>query len=247
MHNSILFLAVLAVFFVGSSASVKAMQQPVVLELFTSQGCSSCPPADALLKQLSTEDPSLIPLSFHVHYWDYLGWKDPFSSTQNTDRQKAYAGTIGQGQIFTPQLIVDGSISTIGSREDEVRQAITSARQVAPIINLSIMADKSDGRLVATLTPKDGMGSQDNADVWEVYFRHYSKTSVSNGENGGRTLESINNVTGIKWLGTWKQADKNHTIPLSGEIDDGLAIIVQAPHQGRILGAGIYMKPNATH
>src|SRR5581483_3518730 len=94
-----------------------------VLELFTSQGCSSCPPADALAGRLST-DPGLLVLSFHVDYWDDLGWKDSFSSQQSTDRQYQYARALRQQTVFTPQLIVNGRRSLVGSQENEVRKAI---------------------------------------------------------------------------------------------------------------------------
>src|SRR5271170_2274982 len=111
---------------------------PVVLELFTSQSCSSCPPADALLKQLSASDPDLLPLSFHVDYWDYLSWKDTYSSPAYTNRQKTYAQALGQNGVFTPQLIVNGTTSVVGSNENDVDQAIAAARRTPPAVSVSL-------------------------------------------------------------------------------------------------------------
>ena len=128
-------------------AAAQASQKTVVLELFTSQGCSSCPPADALLHRLSAEDPTLLPLSFHVHYWDSLGWKDPFSSTQNTDRQNAYAQNFGDSQVYTPELVVDGMSGVVGSQETKVRNAIALAKAEQSAVNVFIgAAGRSDGK-----------------------------------------------------------------------------------------------------
>jgi hypothetical protein len=238
-------IPLLAVMIALSAGPVRAAtnEQPVVLELFTSQGCSSCPPADALLKQLAATDPSLVPLSFHVHYWDYLGWKDPFSSTANTDRQRTYARALSAGSVFTPQMIVNGTTSAIGSNEGAIRQAIAAARQTPTTANVAIAPD-ADGRLTVTVMAKTL--THDDAEVWGVYFNHYRKTNVGAGENGGRTLENINNVTAIERLGTWSQADTSTTFPLDTPPEDGFAVIVQAPGQGRVLGAAAFVQAPAS-
>src|SRR5688572_4445559 len=108
-----------ALLMAGISLPAFAAERPVVLELFTSQGCSSCPRADALLRHLAADDPSILPLSFHVHYWDRLGWKDPFSSAESTARQQAYRD-MHNGRMYTPQLIVEGAASAIGSNKAQV-------------------------------------------------------------------------------------------------------------------------------
>ena len=235
---------ILATFWVllSGSLGIAATTEPIVLELFTSQGCSSCPPADALVKQLSTNDPSLLPLSFHVHYWDYLGWKDPFSSVANTDRQKIYSQSVGDGQVFTPQLIVNGKISTIGSQEKEVREAIAKAKQMPPSVDVSIVPDQIAGKLTLQLSGKDQFSPNKDMDVWGISFKRYKMTSVDAGENGGRTLENINNVTSIKRLGVWQSGSKS-TMQLDLP-EDGFAVILQAPQQGPILGAAVYLNPS---
>ena len=221
----------------GSYAQATDTGHPVVLELFTSQSCSSCPPADALLKKLSA-DPDLLPLSFHVHYWDYLSWKDTYSSPVYTDRQKAYAQALGQSGVFTPQLIVNGTASVIGSNENDVEQAITAVRRTPLAVSVSL---KPVGhQLIASIAANNQSTALVQADIWEVQFDRYAKTRIAAGENGGRTLENINNVTSITSLGTW-QSDGSKTISLDPPASGGVAIIVQAKGQKAILGAASYI------
>jgi hypothetical protein len=238
LKKSLLLIAMITV--VASQA--KAMttnHHPVVLELFTSQGCSSCPPADALLKQLVTDDPSLLALSFHVHYWDNLGWKDPYSSEINTERQRGYASAMNSRQVFTPQLIVNGMTSVVGSDERAVENAIATAKARQPEAEISI-APSADGHDLVVSIPSKANAPIATADVWEVRFNRYAKTKVSAGENGGRQLENINNVTSIKHLGMWPQGNSRYKIPLDSPIGQNIAIIVQTLNAGPILEAATY-------
>jgi len=221
-----------------SDSYAYAMDNPtVVLELFTSQGCSSCPPADALLKNLSTRDPSVLPLSFHVHYWDDRGWKDTYSSSTYTDRQKNYEQVLGERHLFTPQLVINGQISVVGYNAEDIRQSIAIVRRTPFAVNVSLKSANA-GQLIAGITANIPNASIE-ADVWEVRFNRAAKTAVVAGENRGRTLESINNVTSITSLGTWRSGEnKNITLDIP---QDSVAIIVQAPRQGPILGAAAYM------
>ena len=231
-----------ALMILTSFSALAATQQPVVLELFTSQGCSSCPPADALLRQLSANDPSLLPLSFHVRYWDYLGWKDPFSSAANTNRQRGYARALSAGQVFTPQLIVNGGSSAVGSQESEVQEAIARAKQTTASVDVSITLDPTTDKLMAAFTATGQSALHSDADIWGISFNRHSKTNVGAGENSGRILESINNVVEIKHLGVWHSGDAHSNLQLDSTTEDGLAIIVQAPQQGLILGAAVYFR-----
>src|SRR5581483_5517407 len=206
--------------FLSGHAYAADTGHPVVLELFTSQSCSSCPPADALLKQLSASDPNLLPLSFHVHYWDYLSWKDTYSSPVYTDRQKAYAQALGQNGVFTPQLIVNGTTSVVGSNENDVERAIAAARRMPPAVNVSL---KPIGRQLIAGIAANSSSVPAQADIWEVQFDRYAKTHVAAGENGGRTLESINNVTSITSLGIW-QPDEAKSISLDIPASGGVAV-----------------------
>lgn len=211
-------------------------ERPVVLELFTSQGCSSCPPADALLTALA-RDPSLLALSFHVNYWDYLGWKDPYASPETTARQRAYAGTVGQGQVFTPQLVVDGAASAVGSDAGGVRAAIAASRtDASSAVGVAFSPLPSSGGLAVTFSGPWPAG----AEAWLVYFRRHAETDVRAGENGGRRLAGTNVVTRIRRLET---LDKNETQIHVTMPEEGVAVLVQKARQGRILGAGYFISP----
>jgi len=219
------------IFFVIASVCVQvaAAKAPrVVMELFTSQGCSSCPPADALVGRL-TSNPDVLALSFHVDYWDDLGWKDTFSSKASTDRQYAYARALGERSVFTPQLVVNGSRSLIGSQDGAVQHAVDAVVKDA----LPVQADLSrqpDGAFSVNLA-----GPAVRADVWEIRYVRKAVTLIRNGENGGRTLETYNNVTQIRRIGAF--APGTLKLPPLQSPEDGLAVLIQAPGTGRVLGA----------
>lgn len=207
--------------------AVVAAQRSVV-ELFTSQGCSSCPPADAIVGRLST-DPALLVLSYHVTYWDDLGWKDSFSSSSSTERQYAYARSLRESSVFTPQLVVNGTQSLVGSQENAVRKAVAAAdRQAFPI--QASLSKQPDGSYEVAFT-----GPRMAADVWEVRYVRHALTSVGAGENSGRKLETYNNVTHIRRLGSLEAGI--FKIPALQQPEDGLAVLVQGPDAGPILGA----------
>jgi hypothetical protein len=217
------------------AAAVPAAGQapsPVVVELFTSQGCSSCPPADALIEEL-TADPGVLPLSEHVDYWDYIGWKDPFSRPEATARQNAYARALNERFVYTPQIIVDGRTSVVGSRRHEVRAAIDEARRTFKVHPVA----SADGRV---RIPGGTVGQGGPAAVWMVIFEREEKTRVERGENAGRTLTNANVVREWERIGTWTGQ------PLELKVDmaeyaggsEGCAVIVQAANgTGPILGA----------
>ena len=227
------WFVMMAAFSLGMTAGRPAMAQPTVLELFTSQGCSSCPPADVLAGRLAA-DPALIVLSFHVDYWDNLGWKDPFAAKASTERQYAYGKAMATDSVFTPQLIINGRDSLVGSQESAVRNGIAAAQKETLPIG-AILSAQGDGDLSLSLS-----GDAPAAEVWEARFVRHAMTKIGGGENGGRSLESVNNVTGIRRIGTFKAG--KITLPALQGRDDGLAIIVQEPARGKILGAAIFTK-----
>ena len=205
----------------------------VVAELFTSLGCSSCPPADALAGRLSTNSAVLV-LSYHVTYWDGPGFADPFASRASTDRQYAYQRTLGERTVFTPQLVVNGAQSLVGSRDADVQHALTAA--VTPTAVFPVQTDltrQPDGSFSLTLS-----GPEIKADVWELRYIRHSTTRVHGGENGGHTLDTYNNVTHIRRLGSFKPGTL--TLPPLKSPEDGLAIVVQSPGPGKVLGAAAY-------
>jgi hypothetical protein len=201
--------------------------QRSIVELFTSQGCSSCPPADALLGRLSA-DPALLALSFHVDYWNSIGWKDPFSSQVSTDRQYAYAHALGERTVFTPQLIVNGTRSVIGSQESEIRKEIAKASEATLPVSADL-SKQADGSFNLQLA-----GPAVVADVWEVRYVRRSVTKIRAGENGGRELETFNDVVQLHRLGPF-QPGVLKLEPLQ-QPADGLAVLVQKPSGGPILG-----------
>jgi hypothetical protein len=156
---------------------------PVVLELFTSQGCSSCPPADALLSKLATTGTlagrALAPLSFHVDYWNDLGWADPFSLPAWTERQHQYARALKDDRVYTPELVVGGATGVIGSNLAAVTQAIQRAPRTAVLA--ATAAWSTDAVSITASAPHD-------ADVWVAVWEDGTSTKVTRGENSGETL-----------------------------------------------------------
>jgi hypothetical protein len=215
----------------GAQVADAAETEHTVVELFTSQGCSSCPPADAVAGRLRT-NPAVIVLSFHVNYWDGPQWRDPFASQANTDRQYAYARALRERSVFTPQLVVNGMQSLVGSEEGAIQLAIAAAGRVALPMQVDL-ATHPGGGFVLTLK-----GSAISAELWEVDYVQHTATQIRGGENGGRKLESYNDVTGIRRLGAFSPGTLS--LPALKPPANGLAVIVQTPSLGQILGAGAY-------
>ncbi|MEP7241502.1 MAG: DUF1223 domain-containing protein [Devosia sp.] len=218
----------------ATAAEVRAAPK-AVLELFTSQGCSSCPPADASLKTLGKQS-DVIALAYHVDYWDYIGWTDTFGSKLNTDRQKAYAQSWGTSMIYTPQLVINGSKGVVASRDQEVADALSVAALSVPVA-LAV----GDDMLDVTVGPQAGGGK---ALVWLVTFKSNAEVAITRGENIGKTMDYTQIVTGRQMLGMWDAVGGTHLkLPLS-ELTaggaNGAAILVQtdkAGLPGPILGA----------
>jgi hypothetical protein len=210
-------------------AAAPAPVRPVVLELFTSQSCSSCPPADALLAALAATRDDVLPLDFHVDYWDYLQWRDRFSSRAATQRQRQYSVLLGS-EVYTPQLVVDGQLQAVGSQRDAVLAAIASARAAlrpGPALSLAAAGDG----LVVDIGAGTGSG-----EVVLLGFDPQHVTQVAAGENAGRTLREVNVVRSITPLGHWTGAVL-HTIAGRAE-GDRHAVLLQAA-DGRILAAAV--------
>ena len=217
--------------FVNSAlADTKSM---VVAELFTSQGCSSCPPADALLKNLAKKQ-HVLALAFHVDYWDYIGWKDTFAKPSFTKRQKSYAKQLGRKHIYTPQMIINGRYDVIGSRAMEVADILSDEiRRQKTIVITKIVNDKT---IALSIAAAQNNISLPHSDVLAIRFRPYSEVSVNKGENKGKTLVYANVVTSVSKLGTWRgERSWKTTYSLSGS--ERVAIIVQKQNQGEIYGS----------
>src|SRR6185436_2173571 len=223
--------AAVALLFLAAAPGAAGERGPVVVELFTSQGCNSCPPADALLADLAKRK-DVLALAFHVDYWDYLGWKDPYASRANTERQRAYSRALATRFTYTPQVVVDGAAQEVGSKRDEVEGLIakaTAKRADAPEIAVA------DGRV------RVGAGAAAPASVWVAYFRRSVANDVPRGENAGRRLATTNVVRELRLLGGWDGKPVELALgsaPPAG--CDGGAILVQRAGPGAILAARVF-------
>ncbi len=206
---------------------------PVVVELFTSQGCASCPPADALLAELA-QQPHILPLALHVDYWDYIGWEDQFAQAAFTTRQKSYAHAAGRRMIYTPQMIVAGRVEVAGTKPERVSAAIAAERARPPVMRIDVKA-RADGSVRVRLVP---LGPIDrNAEVIVVRYAPLRESEITRGENAGHTFHYVNVVTEWTVLGTWDAREPaEFDIPVPSSPQPG-AVLVQVAGQGAILSA----------
>lgn len=207
----------------------QAAERPIVVELFTSEGCSSCPPADALLAVLASRA-DVLALSFHVDYWDRLGWKDPFSSPEATARQQHYAQILGIAPVYTPQIVVDGKRQAVGSDRADVDRALDAARGGLDAVPVSLAVEHGHVRI--------GLGQGGGAaaaTVLLVGFDRRKVSAVERGENEGRILSHVDVVRGFAEVGHFSGGATEIEVPVPWRCDR-LATIVQAG-DGRILGA----------
>ena len=216
----------------GQAAGLRAegAAGPVVVELFTSQGCSSCPPADELLNDLAGRD-DVLPLALHVDYWDYIGWADKFARPEHTARQKAYAHAAGSRTIYTPQMVVGGVEQIVGARPMEIAEAVM--RHLADDAPLQLSAER-DGEVVHVTAP--ALPEAGSYSVQLVRFIPEQKVTIERGENAGMTLEYANIVTGWQVLADWTgAAPLDLQVPVAGA--ENSAVIVQKAAIGPIVGA----------
>lgn len=211
-----------------------ALAGPTVVELYTSQGCSSCPPADALLGELTGRD-DLIPLTFNVDYWNYLGWTDRFSKPEYSKRQRAYGMARRWGDslpIYTPQMVVHGADGVIGSRRRDVARAISAADGLEDHAEIAI--NRAGDTLSIDVTPLAGGAP---CRVLLVAFSGPHEEAIGQGENRGRSVTYHNVVRDVTDLGEWRGGDAT----FEAEIDPsmrGYAVLLQGPSGGPIYGAG---------
>ena len=211
-------------------------QRQVVLELYTSQGCSSCPPADALIARLAARA-DLLALSLPVTYWDMLGWKDTLASEANTRRQKSYAAAMGRGGVYTPQIIVDGLADVVGSREAQLEGAIGARRADLRDVPVNVTASPEAVHIaVGSLAEK----STNDATVWLLHVLSHASVRVTAGENKGRNVDYRNVVRDIRAVAIWKGQPLSLDVPRNDQSFapyDSLAVLVQEGGYGRVLGA----------
>lgn len=211
-------------------------KRQVVLELYTSQGCSSCPPADALVERLA-DRPDVLALSFPVTYWDMLGWKDTLASEGNTRRQKAYAAAMGHGGVYTPELIVDGVTDVVGSREPQVEGAISARRADLREVPITLSLSPNALHIAIGALPEKNV---DDATVWLLHVLNRASVRIGAGENNGRKLDYRDVVREVRAVALWKGQPLSLDIPRADQNMpeyDSVAVLVQEGTYGRIIGA----------
>ena len=239
IRTGLIALAAMLLPFAGPAQAEITVDSPTVVELFTSQGCSSCPPADRLLEELTERD-DVLALGYHVDYWDYIGWADPFASRESTMRQRLYGRAFDLRSVFTPQMVVDGAVSVVGSRRREVTRAIEAAPQNRPQTVAVSVEQPDPSRFIVSLGAADYDGEP--ADIVLVRYDKAHVTEVERGENRGRTLTDVNVVRQFDVIGQWRGEPITITanMPVS-DIPGGCAVLVQLPGHGPILGAARIM------
>jgi len=225
-------------------------RSPVLVELFTSEGCSSCPPADALLERLDRSQPvsgaDLIVLSEHVDYWNDIGWKDPYSSHEYSERQSAYAEQFGLRSIYTPQMVVDGHFEFVGSDERRATQAIESATK-AKKVPVSISSSSSDEKttiLHIEAGPLPSSITAESAGIFLAIADNSDESHVSRGENAGRTLRHVGVLRNLIRIGSVDRSagfSRDMKLDLNAKNPRNLrvAVFVQEADAGRVWGAGL--------
>lgn len=213
-----------------------------VLELYTSQGCSSCPAADALLRQYAHR-PDILALTLPVDYWDYLGWKDTLADRKFSDRQRAYAKSLGHGTIFTPQVIIDGRTDAVGSNRADIDKAVEQAERAAAKVQVPIEIRPDSGFLIIKAAGHPQAASAEKpATLWLVTLSKHIEVPIQRGENRGRTGIYTNVVREIRSLGTWDGSPMTIRVadPKQEHPDvQGCAVLLQRHTTGPILGAAL--------
>ncbi|HVY00332.1 MAG TPA: DUF1223 domain-containing protein [Pseudorhodoplanes sp.] len=237
MTRRVALLSAFAAALATSGVPAMAVEPQAVVELFTSQGCSSCPPADKLAGELS-RDPSLVVLSLPVDYWDYLGWKDTLASPRNSAKQRAYSAMRGDRDVYTPQVVVNGEEHVLGSDKAAIERAILRTR--ASAMNVPVTLTKLGDRLTVSVPDGNGRG-----EVWLCSVATTIPVAIGRGENKGRTITYNNVSRGLVKLGEWTGKASTWTVPLNEIRRDGAdaaAALVQSgsvQKPGPILGAAM--------
>jgi len=199
-----------------------------VIELFTSQGCSSCPPADKLIGEFAA-DPSLVSISLPIDYWDYLGWKDTLADPHHTARQKGYSKGRGDREVYTPQVVVNGGLHALGSDRSAIERAIAQSRQNPETLAVPVTLTVGDGRLMAAVP--DGNDLHALAEVWICALTKAVTVSIKRGENRGKTITYFNVARRWLKLDNWNGKAHSWTVPLRDFASDGIdraAVMVQS-------------------
>jgi len=236
-------LSLAALLWPASPAPATEAQPRVVVELFTSQGCSSCPPADAYLGELA-QRPDVLALAFHVDYWNYIGWTDPYASKLATERQHDYARHLNLRYVYTPQMVVNGTTEGVGSERLSIAPMIKAAEDAKALSQYVSIRRDADGALAIHV---DAGAGAEPATLWLVGFDREDATPVLRGENEGRTLKDYQVVRSFAAVGSWRGQALDLTLPADHQPagDGGIAVLLQQGGTGRILGAALLKPPTS--
>jgi len=215
-----------------ATPQAQAGEQVIVVELFTSQGCSSCPPADALLGELA-EMEGVLPLALHVDYWDYIGWKDNFAAPEYTARQKRYAHAAGKRMIYTPQIVIAGEAHVVGNRKNEVMDALYAQMERDAAVTLDMT--RSGNAVTISLAAVDTVSGDMMINL--VRYKVSETVEIGRGENAGKTITYHHIVQEWQTIGAWDGVEQDLTAEVSSE--GPVVAFVQAEGYGAILGAAV--------
>ena len=235
--------ALAVIVFAAPGLAEPTMHAPkAVLELFTSQGCSSCPPADALLAELGKR-PGYVTLSYSVDYWNYLGWRDTLSSAANSDRQREYARMRGDGSVYTPQVVVDGMTHVNGSNGAAIEMALRNAAKRLHDVSVPLNMHAEGDTLVIGIGAAPDKSDKRSATIWLAIAKDEETVSIARGENRGKTLSYYHPVRELTPIGVWNGEAMTLRLPLKDLKTMGgdcLVALLQVANAGPILGAAQY-------
>ena len=226
--------------FLGFATVAQAEPRPAVVELFTSEGCNSCPPAEAYVGELAGRS-DVLALAFHVDYWDDLGWRDRFGLSQSVERQRSYARSLRLSSVYTPEVVIDGRADYVGSNRIGIGNALKERRDGVPV-TLSVGNGEAEVRLRPRETvpgEKTPVEKVAGSDVVLVAYLRKAVSAVGRGENAGRTLDEYNIVRAVVPLGRWQGGAQEFRAKLASLPQDttDVAVLVQSPGQGAVVAA----------
>jgi hypothetical protein len=192
-----------------------------VVELFTSQGCSSCPPADRILGELA-QDPSVIALSMPIDYWDYLGWKDTLADARFSARQKAYSQVRGDREVYTPQVVVNGSVHVIGSDRARIEGAIDATRKASGVMSVPVTMTQAGKQINVSVAPSGTGSAAMHGEVWICSISKEVPIAIRRGENSGREITYHNVVRNLLKVGDWNGGSGSWTVPVASVAHEGI-------------------------
>jgi hypothetical protein len=230
----------------GVVTETRQQLKPVLVELFTSEGCSSCPPADLLLRKLDELQPvagaQIIVLSEHVDYWNHEGWYDPFSSAEWTIRQKGYELSFKLSDVYTPEMVVDGSVEFLGSDARKAEAAIRDATR-EPKMPLRIVPESGSQSVAIELDAAGAAQPSHPPEVFVAFAQDHAESEVLRGENHGHTLEHVAVLRKLRKVGKVKASSFHAEVSVAGSAGERLIAFVQEPHTGKVLSAAVYRIP----